>query len=240
MLIIIAVLAIVVVWFNRRKLASLKRHKKKILIYGVIAILALLTITGKLNLLLGALGVAVGFLWLIIQKSLFIFQSVPFAGPLLFRFIFRSAKNKSSFTSSWVKIFIHRPSGVVDGEVLQGDYRGRRLSSLKRSDLDRLLESLRQHDRKGFLLLQSYLIMRFRQSAQGQPAGEQPAGEQPTMNKGMDREEALRILGLSEGADEEAVKAAHKQLMQKLHPDRGGSTYLSAKVNEARDFLLKR
>lgn len=231
-LLIIAVVLIIIAWFNRRKLASVKL-RKQIVIYALIAALVLLAVSGKLNWLLTGIGIAMGFLWFLIQKSLFIFHSVPFAGPMLFRFIFRNTKNKASFASAWIKIFVHRASGAVDGEVLQGDYRGRRLSSLQRSDLNKLLETLRSHDHKGFLLLQSYLLMRFRQTAQ-----QQTYNESQTPSGSMDRQEALRILGLPQDADEQAIKAAHQQLMQKLHPDRGGSTYLSAKVNAARDFLL--
>ena len=54
----------------------------------------------------------------------------------------------------------------------------------------------------------------------------------------MTREEALRVLGLAEGADEKQVRAAYKQLMQKLHPDLGGSDYLASVVNRAKDVLL--
>lgn len=67
----------------------------------------------------------------------------------------------------------------------------------------------------------------------------EPKGSSPPA-KLMSEEEALSVLGLRPGADAEAVRAAHRKLISQLHPDRGGTDYLAAKINEARDYLIAR
>ena len=52
--------------------------------------------------------------------------------------------------------------------------------------------------------------------------------------------QALDIPGLNEGATEEEIRAAHKKLMQRVHPDVGGSNFLAKQLNAARDVLLER
>jgi curved DNA-binding protein CbpA len=54
----------------------------------------------------------------------------------------------------------------------------------------------------------------------------------------MDRQEAYDVLGLQPGATAQAIKAAHRRLMQRVHPDHGGSTYLAARINQAKAVLL--
>jgi len=72
-------------------------------------------------------------------------------------------------------------------------------------------------------------------------AGEQQSGQQgnmPSSNNAMTASEAAEILGLAPDATKEEIIKQHKRLIQRLHPDRGGSDALAAKINEARDILL--
>ena len=62
----------------------------------------------------------------------------------------------------------------------------------------------------------------------------------PPRASAMSRAEALTVLGLQEGASEEEVRAAHRRLILQTHPDKGGTNYLAAKINEAKDVLLRR
>ncbi|MBL4771679.1 MAG: molecular chaperone DnaJ, partial [Planctomycetes bacterium] len=96
--------------------------------------------------------------------------------------------------------------------MLQGRHAGRRLSSLDRTELDALLAELPADDRRSRWLLNAYIARRFQGSAETPPTVDRP-----------DEEEAWRILGLQPGADRDEILRAHKRLMQRLHPDRGGN-----------------
>ncbi|MDN6319702.1 MAG: molecular chaperone DnaJ [Marinobacter sp.] len=76
----------------------------------------------------------------------------------------------------------------------------------------------------------------------GSGSGEGPnsghGGADPAQGKGMTEREACEILGLTSVCSKEDIVMAHRRLIQKLHPDRGGSDYLAAKINEAKSVLI--
>jgi hypothetical protein len=128
-------------------------------------------------------------------------------------------------------------SGTLDGEVLAGRHAGVRLGALSLVQLQALLLDYRREDADSARLLESYL-----ERVHGPQWHEGFAREEGAAEAGftgpMTRDEAWRILGLEADADRESIIAAHRRLMQKLHPDRGGSDYLAAKINQAKDCLL--
>lgn len=84
------------------------------------------------------------------------------------------------------------------------------------------------------------LIARWRGEAA--PAEDGRAGRRPPPpdTGPMTVDEAYRVLGLEPGADDAAIREAYRRLMVRMHPDQGGSTYLAAKINQAKDLLLGR
>ena len=139
--------------------------------------------------------------------------------------------------TAYLEVKINLRNGHIDGKILQGEHAEKNLSDLDQAQLEQLLETLRGADREGAMLLQAYLIRRF---GAGARYSQQQQQYQAPPSSSMSRDEALQILGLEAGADEQAIIKAHKRLIQKLHPDRGGNDYLAAKINAAKDCLIKR
>ncbi len=127
-------------------------------------------------------------------------------------------------------------SGGLSGQIVAGPDAGH---SLDEFDLPQLAAMMAGFDAESGALLESYLDRRFpawRQDAQGNAAG---GRSRATSSGKMTDEEAYQILGLQPGASKDDIGQAHRALMKKLHPDQGGSTYLAARVNEAKDTLLR-
>ena len=127
-------------------------------------------------------------------------------------------------------------SGRLSGRFVAGPHAGRSLDDFEVLQLAAMVPAF---DRDSAALLETYLDGRFpawRQHAQRDAAGRQ--GRAASSSK-MTEEEAYQILGLQPGAGREEIGRAHRALMKKLHPDQGGSTYLAARVNEAKDTLLR-
>ena len=120
--------------------------------------------------------------------------------------------------------------------MLAGQFAGKTLDQLQLDALLQLLDDC-QDDEESVALLQAYLE-RVHGDDWQQHAGEQARQQTVNPSGKMSRDEALQILGLKEGASEDDIVEAHRRLMQKLHPDRGGTSYLAAVINRAKDVLL--
>lgn len=202
--------------------------------------------------LAAAAGLAVA-VWLAVTGRLG--QAIVLAtvlAPLLTRWksTFTSARNArrprpgrtSDVETAWLRMSLDHDTGSMDGMVLQGAWRGRRLAELTLGDLLDVLAACRADDPQAAQLLEAYLDRvhpDWRTHGHGAGAGEQAGGAGTASAPGaMSREEACRVLGVDADASPAAIREAHRRLMMKVHPDVGGSTYLAAKINQAKDVLL--
>lgn len=150
-----------------------------------------------------------------------------------------SAGNHSEVQTAIIKMTLDHDSGVMYGTVLHGPLEGRELGDLGEQEFIQLLTYCRQNDAESARLLEAYLDKRFGDSWREDDPGDQSQQAGGSDSSGsMNRDEAYSILGLEPDADEKAIIDAHRRLMQKVHPDRGGSDYLAAKINQAKDLLL--
>ena len=145
---------------------------------------------------------------------------------------------RSTVNTDWLAMELAHSTGHMDGTVLRGRYQGQRLSALSLSELLELAQACQQ-DADSLQLLEAYLE-REHPGWQDTVGETQGAGESAVSGDSMNETLALEILGLPAGATEQQIVAAHRRLMQKLHPDRGGSDYLAQRINAARDFLLSK
>lgn len=146
----------------------------------------------------------------------------------------RSHGRQSKVRSHFLEMTLDHDTGALAGDIVAGAHAGR---SLAEFGLDGLLEMMGGFDEESRALLGAYLDRRFPRWRDGR-ADEAGAGGRPSSRGRMTEEEALQVLGLERGASREAIVQAHRNLMKKLHPDQGGSTWLATRVNEARDLLL--
>jgi hypothetical protein len=146
----------------------------------------------------------------------------------------------STVATEFLRMTLDHDTGSMSGTVLRGRFSGMRLEELPLPDLLALLRECRAEDDKGARLLEAYLD-RLHPDWHDEFGGERAQGGRPSGGGGaMTVDEAYAVLGLSPGADPDAIKEAHHRLMMKLHPDHGGSDYLATQINRARDVLLNR
>jgi hypothetical protein len=143
---------------------------------------------------------------------------------------------ESRVSTSLLAMKLDHDAGRMEGEVLAGAYKGRKLSSLTLPEAQALHAQCAATPDQSRALLEAW-IERSRPEWRNQ-WNSQGASAPAANSQKMTRAEALAILGLKEGASGDDIRAAHRRLMKTAHPDLGGSDYLAAKINEAKEFLL--
>jgi hypothetical protein len=139
----------------------------------------------------------------------------------------------SHVRSNFVEMSLDHDTGIMTGAIVAGRLNGTSLDAIERSVLVGLLAEFDEESRN---LLAAYLDRRHPRWREDVDDGAASGRRGPKMSE----EEAYQILGLQPGASADEIGRAHRGLMKKLHPDQGGSTYLAARVNEAKDILLRR
>jgi len=145
--------------------------------------------------------------------------------------------DSSGVRTPWLEIELDHDTGEMRGTVLKGAHTGKSLASLPRAALLAFYLEAGTADAETARLLEAYMDRTLGADWRSDAEAQRSATHS---RAAMSRAEALKVLGLAEGATEDEIRSAHRRLMMQNHPDRGGSDYIAAKINEAKDVLLGR
>ena len=219
--------ALGIAWFLRTNPSTLARLARPILIVlgalaaGALLIFAVEFLPGLLPELFGLAGVIVTAL---IVRGARRRPSPGFGSP--------GTGQRTEARTAFFEAWIDHGTGDVGGSILQGRFVGRTFDGLADAELVELhAECARDPD--SLKVLEAYLDRRL--GSDWRRRQETPRRD-PRVD--MTRQEALSVLGLAEGASPDDIRAAHRRLIQRVHPDVGGSADLAARINRAKDVLL--
>lgn len=234
MTLFISVLAVIVGgllaigWFVHADPRSILRAIRWIGLIFAVLIVVVVAYTGRINLLIAALALLIP--WIARMRA--VRNAMKSArGP--------TAGQASEVRTRFVIMQLNHDSGEMDGIVQEGPYAGRSLSDMPLEAVIELTRAAMAADQQSAQVLQAYLDRMHGPDWQDEMGGtdrEQKAGA--ASGGPMSRNEACEVLGVGRDATEEEIKRAHRRLMQQFHPDHGGSDYLAARINEAKEVLL--
>ena len=215
--------------YFRQLIAEGKVGKIKIALVVFGLIFMLMAITGRAHGIFAVIGAAMTQIMRVLPLLIRFFPQIrqmldgqsPFSGD-----------SKSTIRSQTIIMTVQLSNGSMEGQVVAGEFSGRNLRDLSAEETATLLQWCQQHDKEAARLLLAYL-------ARTGGRGYKDEGQTPPQGEScMSRTEALEILGLADGATRKDVVEAHRRLMNRMHPDKGGSNYLAAKINTAKKTLL--
>ena len=235
-LLLVALVAVLylISWYKRVPKSKQRRFRNRALLIGGGIIVFFALVTGRLHPLFAGLAALVPLAY----RAIGLFQTFNTIRGFTNRMKAGASQGPSptpgrtsEVETSFVHMHLDHDSGEMDGAVLQGRYEGRALRDLALADLLALLDECRT-DRQSVALLEAYLdhIHEDWRERRGPPRG--------VASGAMSEQEARAMLGIGPDAPREEIIKAHRRLIQRLHPDRGGSDYLAATLNTAKDLLL--
>ncbi len=236
---LLAGILLILRWFVTAQPRTLIRMGMWIALAGVSLVAVLLAATGRLQWLLATAMALLPWLMPLIrarQRSAGGFRDAASGS---------GSGRTSDVHTRFLRMSLDHDSGELDGVILEGPLAGSRLGDTSLTDLFDLLSLCRRNDPQSAQVLEAYLDRAYPDWRAGtdDPASgtEQESKRESGRGEGMmTPDEAYEILGLEPGASESDIKRAHHRLIGSLHPDRGGTNYLAAKINQARQVLLGR
>ena len=228
-LLILFAILFVMHWYANANPQVLASRLPRIAGLACLAVAGLLTLRG-LTMFSGPLAAFGAYLLLAGARS------IPFGGQA------KSPGQKSAVKTDYLEMELDHDTGAMSGRILKGQFFGLRIEDLTPADLASLWQECRFEDPHSAELVAAYLDSAhptwradFADTSEDGEYTDASGSSGP-----MTFDEALSVLGLDRSATSDDVRQAHKDLMQKVHPDRGGSTYLASKINAAKEYLLER
>lgn len=215
-------------WFLIRSFAGAQPAQargltRKVAGWGLIGVSGLLALRGAMNLAMPLFALGLG----LVGQNVVFPNGMPWSR--------KTPGQASRVSTSLLAMELDHDTGRMDGAVLAGPFKGRRLSTLTFAEARKLHAACAQAPDQSRALFEAW-IGRSHPDWREKWGGETHAT--PPASTKMNRAEALAILGLKDGAASDDIRAAHRRLMKTAHPDLGGSDYLAAKINEAKELLL--
>lgn len=212
--------------FTRANVGVMARQIRIVAGVTALAAAAALMLRGLMS---WAAPVAMFGIWLLFGGS-----GAPLAGKAS-----RSRGQTSKIVTDHLEMELDHDTGAMRGRVLKGMFAGREIETLSPAELAMLWQDCQFADVQSAQIIEAYLDSAHPswREDMARAGGHSGAASGDGV---MTRAEAYEVLGLGPGASEEEIRHAHRELMLKLHPDRGGSVYLAAKINRAKDVLLAR
>ena len=223
--------------YFKQLLAEGKIGKIKIALIVLGLLFMIMAVTGRVNGIFAVIGAAMTQVMRIMPLLIRFFpqirQMLDGGSPF-------GAGQTSKLRSATLIVTVEHSSGKMNGEILTGEFAGKRLSDLSPDEHATLLEYCQRQDKNAARLLLAYLARtRGGRYGNADTGSSGSAGGSTHPDTQMSISEASEVLGIDQNADRDTIIEAHRRLMHRMHPDKGGSNYLAAKINAAKKTLIE-